>query len=194
MNRSSRFISLSGLSGIMAGIYALVGAYYANNIIKNIEIESGFKRFVIAFNSAEKFLLIAVLVIVFAAGTCIVLTYKKSKRNGLKIWDISSKKMLTNFLIPLVSGGIFCFAMFWNDVYEYIASTTLIFYGLACLNASKYTLGDVRYLGITIIVIGLISSFYIGYGLYFWALGFGLCHILYGTIMHFKYDRKRTKN
>jgi len=190
MNRSSRFISLSGLSGVLAGIYALIGAYFANSIIQNIESHSGIKRFLTAFNSIEKLLLIALLVITAAVLTGIFLTYKKSKKNGVKLWDISAKRLLLNFLIPLFTGGIYCFAMLWNDVYDYIGAATLIFYGLACLNASKYTLGDVRYLGITIIIIGLISAFYTGFGLYFWALGFGVCHIVYGTLMYFKYDRK----
>ena len=60
----------------------------------------------------------------------------------------------------------------------------------SCINASKYTLRDVRYLGITVVILGLLSAAVYGYALEFWALGFGLCHIIYGSIMHFKYDRK----
>lgn len=191
MSRSSRFISLSGLSGVLAGVYALIGAYLANDIIKNIESQTGIKRFLTAFNSVEKLLLIALLVIAAAVITGIVLTYYKSKKNGDKLWDVSSKRLLTNFLIPLFTGGIFCFAMLDNGVFEYIAPSTLIFYGMACLNASKYTVRDVRYLGITVIILGLISAYFTGYGLYFWTLGFGVCHIIYGTLMHFKYDRKK---
>ena len=33
MEKSSKFISLSGLAAIMAGIYALVGAYIATQVI-----------------------------------------------------------------------------------------------------------------------------------------------------------------
>ena len=35
MNKSSRFISLSGLSGVLAGIYALIGAAVAYYIVQN---------------------------------------------------------------------------------------------------------------------------------------------------------------
>ena len=125
-----------------------------------------------------------------AVSTGIFFTYRKSKKNGVKLWDISARRLLFNFLIPIITGGIFCFIMLHNSHFEYIASSTLIFYGMACLNASKYTLRGVRYLGITIITIGLLSAYFIGYGLYFWALGFGVCHILYGALMHFKYDRQ----
>jgi len=141
----------------------------------------------------DELFLIAVIVIFAAVVTGILLTYRKSKKNGLKILDKSGRRLLLNFLIPLIAGGVFCFAMFWNDTYEYIASATLLFYGMACLNASKYTLRDVRYLGITVIILGLFSAYFTGYGLYFWTLGFGVCHIVYGTLMHFKYDRKKTQ-
>jgi uncharacterized membrane protein HdeD (DUF308 family) len=68
-------------------------------------------------------------------------------------------------------------------------SATLVFYGLALINASKYTVRDVFYLGICEIVLGVLSMFLTGFTLLFWALGFGILHILYGTIMYFKYDK-----
>jgi hypothetical protein len=65
----------------------------------------------------------------------------------------------------------------------------LIFYGLALINASKYTYNDIRYLGISELLIGLCSTLFLGYGLFFWAAGFGLAHIVYGALMYFKYDK-----
>ena len=94
-----------------------------------------------------------------------------------------------NFAIPLVVGGLFCLVLMQQGIAGLVAPATLIFYGLACVNASKYTMGDVRYMGLVFIGIGLVSTQFIGYGLYFWALGFGVCHILYGALMYYKYDR-----
>jgi len=68
-----------------------------------------------------------------------------------------------------------------------VAPLTLIFYGLALVNASKYTLSEIRSFGIAEIVLGLIAMAFIGYGLLFWAIGFGLLHIIYGIIMHVRY-------
>jgi len=135
-------------------------------------------------------MLIAAIVIVAAFLTGVILTYRKSKKREEKFWDVSSRRLVGNFLIPLLAGGIFSFAMLLNDDVRYISSVTLLFYGLACVNASKYTLGDVRYLGLTIIIIGLFAAYFPGYGLLCWALGFGVCHIIYGALMYFKYDRK----
>ncbi|MCG2612468.1 hypothetical protein LZZ90_13215 [Flavobacterium sp. SM15] len=185
MSKSTQFISLSGLSGILAGIYALAGAFIAYHLIENhteyyITLES---------QTFKLILLTAVSVFVASIVTTFVLTMNKAKKVGESIWNSASKRLIINFLIPLVTGGIFALLLLKNGHYGLVAPITLIFYGLACINASKYTLRDVRYLGLTEIILGLFAVEYSGYGLYFWALGFGVCHILYGTIMYFKYDR-----
>jgi len=193
MNRSSRFISLSGLSGILAGVYALIGAFLAHQVLEEypraINKTVGYEWALDIF--VEKLVLIAAGVMFCAILTGIALTYRKSKRQGEKIWNVSSKRLVLNFVIPLMAGGLFCLVLIQYGVSWLVAPATLIFYGLACVNASKYTLGDVRYMGLAFIFIGLISTQFLGYGLYFWALGFGVFHIIYGAMMYFKYDRQR---
>jgi len=190
MNKSSRFISLSGLSGILAGIYALVGASIAIFVLRNYKNSySGVSLLPISY--LEYLLLsIALIILVLAVLTAFILSSKKAKKSGEKLWDTASKRLLINFAIPLFTGGVFCVVLYQNNLIGLIAPSTLIFYGLACLNASKYTLGDIRYLGIVNILLGLIATQYIGFGLYFWALGFGVFHIIYGTVLYNKYDKK----
>ena len=192
MNKSSQFISLSGLGGIMAGVYALIGAFIANGIIENNSnyISGEYNNTITLESTTFEFLvLIAISVLFLSVSTALLLTYNKAKREGETVWNSTSKRLLTNFMIPLVTGGIFGLLLLRNGSYGLIAPVTLIFYGLSCVNASKYTLRDVRYLGITIIIIGLLATEFSGYALEFWALGFGLCHIIYGSMMYFKYDR-----
>jgi len=194
MRKSSRFISLSGLSGVLAGIYALVGAWLAHRKLQEIIAADytdvfGSSSVKIETDYIYNLFLIAMGVILLAIATGILLSARKAKKVGDKMWDDSSKRLVINFFIPLFAGGVFSIALLQQDMYGLVAPATLIFYGLACLNASKYTLGDVRYLGISNIIIGLISTQFIGYGLYFWALGFGIFHIFYGALMYFKYDR-----
>lgn len=194
MNRSSRFISLSGLSGVLAGIYALIGAGFAYVKLKdtsaaNYESFSGRSSLLWGSDTVNDLTLIAIAVLVAAVITGFIMTLKKSKKSGEKIWDSTSKRLVFNFAIPLVVGGLFCLVLMQQGIAGLVAPATLIFYGLACVNASKYTMGDVRYMGLVFIGIGLVSTQFIGYGLYFWALGFGVCHILYGALMYYKYDR-----
>lgn len=193
MTQSSQFISLSGLSGILAGIYALIGAYIANSILPNYNrignsINSN------SLNQSEieitiKLVSIAIVVIIASLITGLILSAGKAKKQNEKLWNSTSKRLLINFGIPLITGGIFALLLLQKEYYELIAPITLLFYGLGCVNASKHTFRDVRYLGISIIIFGLLASYFLGYGLLFWALGFGVCHIIYGTMMYFKYDR-----
>ncbi len=195
MNRSSRFISLSGISGVLAGVYAIVGAglaYMRLNTVSSANYDLLSDRGSSLWNTdiVKDLTLIALVVIVLASVTGFILTLRKSKKSGENIWNTSSKRLVFNFLIPLFVGGVFCLVLIQYGAAGLVAPATLIFYGLACVNASKYTLGDVRYMGIAFIILGIVATQFIGYGLYFWALGFGVCHILYGALMHFKYDRK----
>lgn len=190
MERSSRFISLSGLSGVFAGVYALGGAFLARQIINN-EIGASYQAKLLNLSSGrlEQLTIIAIVVLVLAVGTGIILTTRKARKNGLKIWDKTAKLLILNLLIPLITGGFLCLIFLYHGFVGIIAPSTLIFYGLGLINASKYTFTDIRYLGFAEIALGLISAYYAGFGIYFWALGFGILHILYGTIMYFKYER-----
>jgi len=195
MERSSRFISLSGLSGVFAGIFALLGALAAY-VYLNLNITTpGYYEY--AHNAGGEpnadfykfFFTDAVLVLLASLAFGIILTMRKAKLKGQTIWDATAKRLIINLLIPLISGGIFCLILLSHGLIGLVAPATLIFYGLALLNASKYTLDDIRFLGIFEIILGLIASVYIGYGLLFWAFGFGILHIIYGIVMYYKYER-----
>ncbi|MEH6679768.1 MAG: hypothetical protein V7724_04430 [Sediminicola sp.] len=187
MDRSSRFISLSGRSGIAAGIIALVGAYLAYTIVFANQDYMNYHSSVLTGGSLSQLLLIAVGTLVLAVGTGIYFTTQKTKKQKQKIWDHQTKRLLLNLLIPLATGGILCCMLLLKGYVGLVAPLTLIFYGLALVNASKYTLKEVRSLGLLEILLGLLSVQFIGYGLIFWAFGFGMLHIVYGTVMEFKY-------
>ncbi|MFD0836858.1 hypothetical protein ACFQ0I_13855 [Mariniflexile aquimaris] len=185
MNKSSRFISLSGLSGILAGMYAIIGATIAYWLVTTSQ-----RGYLILDGQIFRIcLFILSMVALFSIVTAIILTTRKAKKNGVKIWDATSKRLVVNFLIPLVVGGLYILIILGQEKYGQTGGLMLIFYGLALVNASKYSIGDIRYLGYIEIVLGLLGALYPGYGFWFWVLGFGVMHIIYGTWMHFKYDR-----
>ncbi len=185
MSQSTQFISLSGLSGVLAGLYALAGAVVVSYLTNN---HNG--RYITLESTTFKLIVTtAIIVLMLSVITAYLLTVKKAKKVGEKVWNYSSKRLLINFCIPLFTGGILTLLLLRHGVYGLIAPITLVFYGLACVNASKYTLRDVRYLGITEIILGLLAVEFSGFGLYFWIIGFGVCHIVYGTVMYYKYDR-----
>ena len=185
MSKSTQFLSLSGLAGILAGIYALVGAFFVNQLIQN----HSYQYITLESLTFKGIVGIAILVLVLSVATAYILSLRKAKRKGELLINSTSKRAFLNFAIPMITGGILILLLLKNGYYGLIAPMTLIFYGLSCVNVSKYTFRDVRYLGITEIILGLVAIEFAGYGLLFWTIGFGICHILYGTIMYFKYDK-----
>ncbi|SFD17524.1 hypothetical protein [Algibacter pectinivorans] len=184
MNKSSRFISLSGLSGILAGIYALIGAAIAYWLVT-----TSVRGYLILDGAIFRICLFILLMVAFLSiVTGIILTTKKAKKHGAKIWDATSKRLVYNFLIPMVAGGLYIIIILSQGKYGHTGGLMLIFYGLALVNASKYSIGDIQYLGLIQIALGLIAALFPGYGFWLWVLGFGVMHIVYGTWMHFKYD------
>lgn len=201
MERSTRFLSLSGLSGVWAGACALVGAFFVRNYIEAQYI-SEYAVSDVYYNRSEAgaseglgyeitLLLTAVAVLAAALAGGWFFTARKARLRGERIWDASSRRLLWALMIPLFTGGVFCLALLYWSMVAFLAPATLVFYGLALLNGSKYTLGDVASLGLFQIALGLAGMFIPGYGLELWALGFGVLHILYGGWMYYKYDGPR---
>jgi hypothetical protein len=209
MERSSRFISLSGLSGIAAGTCALIGAWVTREVLRNAEfnlvsedgqlIDKNSVRELINnrilsprikySHLHEELFLIAAITLAAALVLSFLFTYLRSRKEKISIWGKASKRLMFNVSIPMIVGGLFVFKLLQRDAIGLIAPSCLIFYGLALVHASKYTLGEVRYLGYGQIILGIINLWFVGYGLYFWAAGFGVLHIVYGTIMWLKYER-----
>lgn len=185
MARSSRFISLSGFSGISAGLFAMLGAWLA---VKKISLYAHTKG--IDYETlVTQLVIIAACVLIAAFISAFIFTYLRTKKNGVSIWGATTNRLLVNLAIPLIAGGFFVLRILQMGHIFLIAPTCLIFYGLALINASKYTLGEIRYLGYFELVLGIINLWVPGYGLVFWAAGFGGLHVVYGIIMWWKYER-----
>lgn len=189
MQRSSRFLSLSGMSGIAAGLAALIGAYFAYQIAYNQPEYSSYQMLGTDAGIIRLLIIDGLAVMLVALGAGYFFTARRAASQGQKVWDNTTKRLVINLAIPLAAGGIFVLILLSKGIYGIVAPATLLFYGLALVNASKYTLRDVRGLGMGQIILGLIATYDIGHGLFFWALGFGVLHIVYGSIMYFKYEK-----
>lgn len=195
MNKSTRFISLSGMSGVMAGIYALIGGAFGYFIIEKAR-ENGTRDTLSRLtttpwdqNPSLQILVVAAVVLFMAVLTAFFLTKAKAFKHDQKVWTKQSIRLVVNFMVPLNIGALFTLALLQYNLIGLVAPAMLVFYGLACMNAAQFTLGTVKYLGLSCAILGLINTQFIGYGLYFWTAGFGLCHIIYGAVMYYKYDK-----
>lgn len=195
MEQSSKFSALSGLSGIIVGFIAIVCiaiSYFILGIspLEPISYLSILNRDGAIDTELLKILIINFSVVLLASFlTAIWLSNKNAVKKGEQIWDLTAKRMLINFSIPMFAGGAYCFILFTQNHIELILPATLLFYGLALLNASKYTVDDIKYLGVFLVLLGLFASIYVDEALLLWGIGFGALHIVYGSFMYFKYEK-----
>lgn len=195
MERSSRNLSISGIAGIIVGILAIACIIIVYLFLGLSFGKPGYYELVTSSNGQDNStnyqFVLAVFAIVLSASllTGIFMVKRKAKKLGIPVWDATAQRLLINLAIPLVAGGLYCLVMLYHNHFALVAPATLIFYGLALINASKYTINDIRYLGVIEIVTGLLASLFIDYGLLFWAFGFGILQIIYGLIIYFKYEK-----
>ena len=188
MERTSKFLSLSGWAGIMAGIYALAGAYIAFAVLE-FEPEGMTSASSEEFSDYSEILLLGIVVLLLALGTAVFLSLRKARRSGEKIWNPTARRLVTGVAVPLFAGGILILIMIAKGFGSLILPFSLLFYGLALYNAAKYTYSEVRAVGLIEVALGLLSCIWIDWALWFWAAGFGLVHIIYGIYMHYRYEK-----
>lgn len=197
MEKSTKFLSISGISVILVGIYACIGSGIAYYILTKKDISTTiFNIPLLNINTPHRLTLLciaALAVLVLSLATVFAMSYRKAKkvnRNILK--DKSVYRLLWNFFLPLFTGGVLCISLLWHQYYGLTSSIMLIFYGLSLVNCSKYTYSDIRYLGYAEILLGLIDSFVVYHALVYWVVGFGLLHILSGIYFYYKVERHQT--
>jgi hypothetical protein len=187
MERSSRFLSLSGWAGILAGIYALAGSYIAYAFLGFNP--TGFGYIPITSTDLSNLIILASAILLLSVGTATFLSLRKANKISEKVWNATSKRMLASMIVPLITGGILCLFCISNYMFELLAPLTLIFYGLALFAAGNFTFQEVRFLGLINIALGLIACFFIEYSMLLWATGFGIMHIVYGIYIYIKHEQ-----
>lgn len=188
MEKSSKFLSFNGLSIVFAGLFAIAGSVFAHFFLK------GF--FGSEYNLTQKMMILltdALIVLGLSVSVVTLFCWKKAKTNHETLFNSTTRRAAYGILLPLLAGGIFSLVFLFRGDIQIVCSATLIFYGIGLVNASRYTFPELNYLGIIEMILGLSSLFFIGLGLWFWIIGFGLCHIIFGLIMYFRYEKNRTK-
>jgi hypothetical protein len=200
MNKSSRFLSLSGMSGVIIGALAICCAFYMHYTVTSYNEMHGtsFNYVTILLHDNHfnlylsiKYGIISATLLLVSLAIGFLLTYRKAKKHGESVWDETAWRVVKSLFVPLTVGGLVCIAFIYYGVFYFIAPMMLIFYGFALYNASKYTLSDIYSLGLIDMALGLLGLVFLDLGLLFWTLGFGVMHIVYGIAMHYKYDMKR---
>jgi len=188
MERSIKFVSLSGLAGVLSGVIALMSASFAYKMLYPDGVFYNASRLAVGSDIRIKLILLGVATLIVSIAIGFYMSSRKAKKLGVSLWNSTSKRLVINLAIPLGTGGAFVLALMWHGFVGHVAPACLIFYGLALVNASQNLYDEIRYLGYCELALGILAAFIIGYGLVFWGIGFGVLHIIYGVLMYRKYD------
>jgi hypothetical protein len=192
MEESSRFLSLSGISGIIAGLLAITGAVAAKLIITGSSLADDWYAVPFAGDPANNRTVVLLLadmavVLVLSFGAAVLFSSRKARKSGRNAWTPITRRMLASLFIPLVTGGLFFLLTLSRVPANVTVASTLIFYGLAVISAGKFTFGEIHWLGVLEVATGLICLLLPQWSILIWAVGFGAIHIVYGLFMHLRY-------
>jgi len=187
MERSSIFVNLSGIGAIIVGLCALAGSWFAHRILWQYSLAP--------YTLTElKLSLLTLAAIVFfsALGIYVLFVWLRSRQLKAKFWNATARKISINFGVPFLSGSLVVFHLLTNDYISMVAPVSIIVYGIAVFCASHNSFVESRLLAVLEIALGVVALWFPGQGLWFWMVGFGLLHILYGIVFWFNHERKTT--
>ena len=188
MEKSSKFLSFNGLSIVFAGFFAIIGTTFVHLFMH------GYICGKLNMTQIKIVLLIIALLVLFLSVCSVTFfCWRKARYNHETLFSSTTRRAASSLLLPLLAGGIFSLVLLYRGDIDTACAATLIFYGLGLVNVSRYTLSEIQYLGIAIVIFGLLALFFTNLSLYLWATGFGLCHIIIGLIMYLKYEKTDKK-
>ena len=197
MERSQKVVFLDGTAGILAGIWAIIGAIAVSLVIYGTVTPLWMTSVQpVADASAHTFIILSVIcVAVFCAAFLSV--WNMSRRRAIKqgmefVLDAGSRNLLKTFFSVMVVGGLACLTPIANGLWSLIPGFMLLFYGLALVVISPiaFKIPITSLLGYIMIAIGIAALCLPTYGLCLWTIGFGLVHLLWGIWFSLRYNRK----
>ena len=198
MEKSSKFSNLSGISIFFTGFLTIIAAslIYFDLGFSYSDIEISYSQLIKNEGNQEDLdkkirllIIFAGIVLTISLLVLYVTASRKTSKEGINLFNPTFKRALKSLFIPILSGGIFSFFLIHHQMYGLVAPATLIFYGLGLISASKFSYDELELLGFVELFLGVVSSYFMGEGLLFWVIGFGLAHIVFGLYLYFKYDK-----
>ena len=171
MERSTKFSTFSGLSGVCAGMASIIGC-----IITRLYIpDPG------AF--PVQFLALWSTVIVIAVGADYLLMKRRAAQVGKRVLSRLGKQMVIASVPGLGTGAIVTFYLLQHHLLGSVYPFWMLAYGLAVSATGLFSQREVSLLGVAFLIAGAACLFATGIGLPMMAVTFGGFHIVYGLAM-----------
>jgi hypothetical protein len=180
MERPVRYSTMSGLSGILAGLAALGG------LAADWAISSAWQDTPRMAMKINVLVWAGVLAVAFAGA--VICTRLRERRQNMPFWSGVKKRILLTILPPFVAGvGLtLIIAYRWHtgwgpNEWGLIPAIWMLFYGLALWQVGLLSPVEVRLMGAAFLACGLAAALWFQPYPY-WSLGvtFGGFHIVYG--------------
>ncbi len=183
MERSSRFLSLSGWAGIIPGLLALAGLATAGWFIDLARLTGDLDAGItIKSPLVLQLSTIAIAVLVLSIFSSWYTCIREARLGKQATWSPAIRNMIIHLAIPLMAGAIIVGWIYDKGQWELLSPVLLSFYGLALVLVSQFTLRSVFWLGLFEIALSIPAGV-TGWDLPVLAVGFGFAHIVYGMMM-----------
>lgn len=182
MSKSSRFMSLSGFSGIVIGIIAILASSFFCYFYQIDPVHSG--RILASMTDKELIQIYAMALVLLISSMSIAFFMAKQRSKIMKsiFWSAASKHLFAHLIVPLAAGFAVCSILFFrqNDL---VLPLSLLIYGLALFSSSQFTVPSIRNFGLVEMMLSVVCLLFPDYSVVVWTLGFGLLHVIYGAFM-----------
>ncbi|MEW6510686.1 MAG: hypothetical protein AB1428_06960 [Bacteroidota bacterium] len=173
----TRLLTLTGLPGILAGLIGTGGAAGAHAVVTSEGGEASKIGFIALIGAGAALLTI---------GCSAFHSARRLSHWGKTAWSAADREVVREMATPLLAGLMFTAVLVMHRMFMAIPGSLLVFYGLSLDAAAKATRPEVRWLAWIEIALGMIAFVFTEHALTYWAVGFGISHILYGGLMYFK--------
>jgi len=171
MERSAVFTSVPGYGGALMGATAVGAAIIAHSqpLITN-------------------WLIVWLVEAALAFSIGFFALWQKSKNSGESLASVPAKKFALAFAPPIVAGIILTALFYYRGFFEFLPCAWLTLYGTAVVTGGAYSVKIVPTVGWIFVALGAVAAFAPARaGNLLMALGFGVLHIVFGSIVARRY-------
>lgn len=174
MERSTKYSTFSGPSGILAGAASIVGCVVTHSLATRPPGSDSFRI---------PFLITWSMVILFAIGADFLLMKRRAARVGKRIVSRLGKQMVFAAGPGLGTGVLLTLYLLQHNMLTNVYPFWMLSYGIAVCAVGQFSQREVKALGVAFLLAGTLTLLMPGWGLPLMALSFGGFHIIYALLI-----------
>jgi hypothetical protein len=118
------------------------------------------------------------------AAVCIVVAavsnIAKARRTAVPIWSGAIRRLVWVIAPALAAGAVLTAALTLNEAFHLLPGMWLALYGAGVTAGAEFSIRAIRWMGVSLLILGAIALLHPMWGLVLMACGFGGLHLLIG--------------